>query len=74
MLLKQFDDCPMGEPTSAVFSDTYMCKTDFNVPFPAIPLFYKAMLMIHMYVERKTSETYFSKIIILIILIITTSD
>ena len=40
-LLRQVDGCPMGGPTSVVFSDVFMCKMELDIVVPAKPIIYK---------------------------------
>ena len=40
-LLSQVDICPMGGPISVVFADVFICKIEWDVIVPAIPIFYK---------------------------------
>ena len=54
-LLKQVDGCPMGGPISAVFSDIFMCKMEFDVVVPAKPIFYKSYVD-DTYVQRKKND------------------
>ena len=51
-LLKQPDGCSMSGPMSAVFSDIFMCKMEFDVVVPAKPIFYKRYVN-DTYVGRK---------------------
>ena len=45
----------MGGPISAVFSDIFMCKMEFDVVVPAKPIFYKSYVD-DTYVQRKKND------------------
>ena len=54
-LIKQIDGCPMGGPTSVVFSDICMCKMEEDVVKPLKPIFHKRYVD-DTYVKRKRNE------------------
>ena len=60
MLSKQIDSCSMSGPVFVVFSDINICKMEFDVVAPGMPLFYKYYVE-GAYVGRKKNRHSFLK-------------